>query len=391
MRPGPNSLNTSTILPELLAQVAIGQDSRFREYLQKNDCRNLNLAAKLMKFSAPALGALGKALNKMKVTAIDLSGNNIDDAKIKYFSQALQETQLRAIHLSDNLISDTGAGILGRALVGTGVKKLNLSYNDIGVCGASELGAALANSSITSIDLSNNNLGNIGAIILGMHLKNSSVSKLNLSNNNLSDTLLSTFGSTLQGTQVYCLNLSQNNINSKGMQNLVRVLPETQIKKLNLENNLITDTGVQALAKVLNQTQIIQLKLASNQISAAALQQINDRIVEQQKSISMGLYHITCLRLMPKAVQAQNFNLPELTTTSVENSALQVAGGILMQAKLPNEIFCHIVSYLPFMKTATGKNQVQHYAALANQRYPNGLQYEDEAKDKSVFLANKQP
>ena len=136
--------------------------------------------------SAAELHTLAEALKSNDVLlALDLRGNQIDDAGVEFLLSGLQNNRiLWKLDLSDNQISDRGAQALVKLLSGgmRNLAELRLEKNKIGNVGAQGFVGFLKNNRIlTKFNLeSNNTNGDIGEDFLNVLEDNHTVTDLSL-------------------------------------------------------------------------------------------------------------------------------------------------------------------------------------------------------------------
>jgi hypothetical protein len=320
-------------LQDLFNEVFAGNYVNFRQCLTQTSCQTLKLSQKMVDIQPDAWSHFGLALQGTSVKCLDLSLNKIDDASISRFAPTLKNTALIALKLTHNCIGPQGAYNLGQNLVGTKIIKLDLAINILGDSGAIALGQTLVKTPLQQLNLAFNQIGYNGAYAFGKSLNGTAMTHIDLARNKLS-----TMGSFLLGTTV-------NN---------------TKLHYVNLNGNRIGDDGLASWRILLSQSQLLKLKFDSNLVSPSMTQAMQVEITGHRNMLLMAPYLYSRLRFLSPTEKAKHFG-----SVSKKQQPLNYAGGILMRTELPCEIFCHILNYLPLMRTKTGSGQAKNYLQLA--------------------------
>jgi uncharacterized protein (TIGR02996 family) len=158
--------------------------------------------------------------------ALDLSGNDVNDAGVRAVVESLSFGRLSALKLAENHIGDAGVAVLtGSALFRRMLARdprVDLRANAIGPAGVAVLARLPAVASAVAIDLTRNFLADAGveAVLGGPHLA---------------------------GVRV--LRLSQNQVTDAGAAALAAALPRfTRLRRLDVSGNWLTRRGIELLA-----------------------------------------------------------------------------------------------------------------------------------------------
>jgi hypothetical protein len=127
------------------------------------------------------------------------------------------------------------------------------------------------------------------------------------------------------------------------------------------------------LAVSADQVAILQLLLKAgahfnlkNQLAQTPLQlaKVGSHEAQVLMQAHNTLVLLSAVTVLPQSTHAKYWNLGPITA----QNRMQVAGGILMHPKLPNEVLFNIFRYLPAMKAPHGIHQFPQYLALAQSR-----------------------
>lgn len=375
-------------LDELLDQVFAGKYENFRTYLQKNDIKELKLRDKNL--GSKVLTHLFLALQGTPVTKIDLSINNISAENVKQFAQSkyLKKTNIIHLKINHNMIGLKGAMILVQSCIGTAVKYLDLSFCGMGMIvrqkGANKLKAfskLVSKTNLTHLNLAGNALANEGAAQVLSHL-GKTVTHLDLSHNlihfnfeldfkktNLKSLRLCYNGMLpsdgarlarcLAGSHLKFIDISGNKLGTRGALDFIK-MSNPHLRKIYLNGNQITEEIVDGILDWLPYTYFYHLQLNLNNIKQESIDKLQNRM-EQRCQYLLLVFCLVQLKFLPlenKKAYLPDQKQPDKCNIANKEDHLGYAAGIIMHPALPDEIFCRIVSFLPYADAKREEKQV---------------------------------
>jgi hypothetical protein len=178
----------------------------------------------------------------------------------------------------------------------------------------------------------------------------------------------------LKNTRITHLKLGNNRLTDAHAADLVTILTQTRIKSLSLNHNQLSDTGAQILGKGLADTRIETLDINDNLMTPWGQQHLAEQIVHHQAVLVNTPILLMQFRTLLEGERNKIFNT---RSSPLAESEQQIYNGvsILSDPRLPNELFCNIMSYLPAMKFETNQkiNECENQAQILNAINRNNL------------------
>ncbi|WP_341748919.1 hypothetical protein [Candidatus Tisiphia endosymbiont of Sialis lutaria] len=268
--------------------------------------------------------------NNPHITALNLKGCNIDNAKIKLLIAPIKESNITILDISSNQLYDAAEiaelinlitlNISCNQLTTKGAAKLstlsnlvalNLSYNSlvsnkwaVKIDELTEL-ARLNNLSeltkltkLNELKISGNNLGPKEAEVLAQL---SNLTTLDISRNNIGSEGVAAIVNNIPN--IFDLDVSDNNLGDKGAIEVVK-LPLT---KLAIKSNKIGDEGVQAI--IANLQNLSELDMSCNDITDAVLDEIVASVPEKITKLDLKSNHNISYSGIEKLAVIKNTNI----------------------------------------------------------------------------------
>lgn len=178
--------------------------------------------------------------------SLDLRSHGVDDDGAAYLADRLSDSSSRvtALDISFNNLGSSGSRRLAGGLVGGCLDSLNLSYNMVGPCGIREVARVLGTGDckLTSLSIGGNTIGDAGAVLLGECLEN--------------------------GAKLRCLDISHNSVEAAGAKRLARSIQTNRVlTALDMGSNVVGDAGARCLGECLSAgCALVSLNLSLNNI-----------------------------------------------------------------------------------------------------------------------------
>ncbi len=202
-----------------------------------------------------------------EVKALDLGGGYIiGDKEVEVLAESPYLVKLTALNLSSNNIGTAGAKALANSKTLIKLTFLNLASNNIGTAGVEFLANSENLASLTALNLANNKIGDKGAIALA-----NSKTLINLTFLSLARTQLNAAGAIALAGSKNLANLTSlclliNKIGDEGAIALAESPYLINLTSLELWTNNISDKGAKALAESKNLASLTSLELRHNKI-----------------------------------------------------------------------------------------------------------------------------
>jgi Ran GTPase-activating protein (RanGAP) involved in mRNA processing and transport len=320
-------------------------------------------------------------LANSSVKTLSFEENNLmagDLTNLHELGQALAITPINAINLSGNELDAQGITAFLSGLNFSKVTYMNLSCNNIGGVDIStsapvigELAKALSSTSLVQLDISANNLIAAQMMGLGQHLVNHfSLKKLFIGSNQLGTSV--EVESALRGLAsltVQELDLSDSYLQNHHVEILLTALKDKALYKLNLADNLISNAGVTELLPKLATTQLVQLNVDNRDLTTETKNLIQQAMQQQKSQLMVTPFWVYFLHRSSQMPQGLEVSIkPKSSLDTSSQQAARNGMAILMDKRLPNELFCKIFSYLPLMGASNVYQRIEQFEKILSTR-----------------------
>jgi Leucine-rich repeat (LRR) protein len=276
----------------------------FKDYVKNGNYLHLQHQSKILNDHNNLEKLCSFLKNNPHITALNLKGCNIDNAKIKLLIAPIKQSKITILDISSNQLYDVDAAEIAELI---NLTTLNISCNQLTTKGAAKLStlsnlvvlnlsynslvsnkwavkideptelAKLNNLSeltkltkLNELKISGNNLGPKEAEVLAQL---SNLTTLHIPRNNIGSEGVAAIVNNIPN--IFDLDVSDNNLDDKGAIEVVK-LPLT---KLAIKSNKIGDEGVQAI--IANLQNLSELDMSCNDITDAVLDEIVASVPEK--------------------------------------------------------------------------------------------------------------
>jgi hypothetical protein len=165
------------------------------------------------------------------------------------------------------------------------------------------------------------------------------------------------------------LDLSDSYLQNHHVEILLTALKDKALYKLNLADNLISNAGVTELLPKLATTQLVQLNVDNRDLTTETKNLIQQAMQQQKSQLMVTPFWVYFLHRSSQMPQGLEVSIkPKSSLDTSSQQAARNGMAILMDKRLPNELFCKIFSYLPLMGASNVYQRIEQFEKILSTR-----------------------